>query len=115
MTISATSIAPTTLAYFAPPPDGSQPYTHINADPATGVRKQNWERELHDNVPIENLRGKEHTVSLDATGFQYGRAPQTYTAFTDDAEIEREYYPESIALVKRLTGASRIVPFDHSA
>ena len=29
-------------------------------------------------------------------------------------EIEREYYPESIALVKELTGASRVVLFDHS-
>lgn len=115
MTISATTIVPTTLAYFSPPADGSTPYTHINADPATGVRKQNWVRELHDNVPVENIRGKEHTFSLDKTGFQYGRAAQKYTAFTDDAEIEREYYPESIELVKKLTGASKIVPFDHSA
>ena len=35
-------------------------------------------------------------------------------AFEDDAALEKEYYPESIALIKELTGASRVVVFDHS-
>ena len=33
---------------------------------------------------------------------------------TDDAEIEKEYYPESEELIKKVTGASRVVFFDHS-
>jgi hypothetical protein len=111
MTVSNT--VTTELVYFALPPDGSKPYTNINADIATGVRGQNWIRELHQ-VKIENIRGKEDSVSLDTTGFQYHRRPQKYVSFTNDEEIEREYYPESIAIVKELTGASRIVPFDHS-
>lgn len=115
MTISTTDIVSAELVYFSPPPDGSKPFIHINADISTGVRKQNWVREPHADVQIENLRGKEHTVSLDTTGFQYFRAPQKYTSFANDEEIEREYYPESIELVKKITGASRIVPFDHSA
>ena len=114
LTNTMTSISPAELIYFQPPPDGSKPYTFINADPKTGVRDQNWIRETHTDIPIENLRGKEDSVTLDTAGFQYFRQPVQYTAFANDEETEREYYPESIELVKRITGASRIVPFDHS-
>ncbi|KAI0081280.1 hypothetical protein K474DRAFT_1688750 [Panus rudis PR-1116 ss-1] len=102
-----------TLIYFAPPDDGSKPFTHINADPVTGERHRNWHFDPHE-IDIENLRGKEHTVSLDTTGFHYGKEAAKHTSFANDEEVEREYYPESIELVKRITGASRIVPFDHT-
>lgn len=113
MAISNTNTVTANLIYFQLPADGSKPYTNINADPSTGVREKNWVSEPHD-VEIENVRGKEDTLTLDTTGFQYFRRPATHTTFTDDEEIEREYYPESIELVKELTGASRVVPFDHS-
>ena len=115
MAIETTETTNATLIYFQPPVDGSKPYTGINADSKTGVREQNWVEEVHEGVSIENLRGKEDSVSLDTTGFSYLRAPQKYTSFANDEEIEREYYPESIELVKKITGASMIVPFDHSA
>lgn len=100
------------LNYFSPPANGDKPYVSINAD-STGVRPQNWVREPHD-IEIENVRGKEGEFSLDTSGFQYFRHPQKYTSFSNDEEIAREYYPESIELVKKLTGASRIQPFDHT-
>ena len=111
MTIPAVDSVSATLFYFSPPADGAKPYIWINADPSRPQR--NWDTVAHA-VQIENLRGKEDSVSLDATGFQYFRNAAAHTAFDDDAAIEREYYPESIALVKELTGASRVVPFDHS-
>ncbi|CAL1709242.1 unnamed protein product [Somion occarium] len=111
MTVSNTITAE--LVYFAPPKDGSKPFTHINADPLTGQRPQNWTQEPHE-VQIENLRGKEDSVTLDTAGFQFGKEAAKHTSFTNDDEVEREYYPESIELVKRITGASRIVPFDHT-
>lgn len=101
------------LLYFTPPTDGSKPYTNINADTTTGERPQNWTVEPH-NLEIENIRGKEDSVSLDTSGFYYGKHPWKYNSFSNDEEIEREYYPESIELVKKLTGASKIVTFDHS-
>lgn len=104
---------PANLTYFQLPPDGSKPYTYINADSVTGVRAQNWIRESHD-VEIENVRGNEDSLTLDTAGFQFHRGLPSHAAFTDDEEIERDYYPESIELVKKLTGASRVVPFDHS-
>ena len=111
MTISNTVTAE--LKYFAPPSDGSKPWVNINGDTGTGERSRNFEQVPH-HLEIENIRGNEDSVSLDTTGFTYYRRPQKYTSFSDDAEIEREYYPESIELVKQLTGASRVVPFDHS-
>ncbi|TFK37367.1 hypothetical protein BDQ12DRAFT_157158 [Crucibulum laeve] len=63
---------------------------------------------------IENVRGKEESVTLDTAGFQFFKSPAKHTSFTDDAEIEREYYPESIELIKKLTGATRVVLFDHT-
>lgn len=101
------------LMYFTPPSDGSKPFIHINADPVTGKRAQNWVEESH-LVEIENIRGKEDTVSLDTAGFQFHKRAANHKSFANDEEIEREYYPESIELVKELTGASSAVVFDHS-
>ena len=111
--MSASNTVTADLIYFKAPPDGTKPYHSINIDPKTGVRDQNWIKEP-PHVQIENVRGKEADYSLDTSGFLYSRNAQKYTSFADDEEIAREYYPESIELVKSITGASRIVPFDHS-
>ncbi|KAH8109947.1 hypothetical protein DFH11DRAFT_1691011 [Phellopilus nigrolimitatus] len=103
----------TTLKYFTPPPDGARPYQHIDADPTTGARARNYELRPYA-VEIENLRGKEDAVALDTAGFQFFKAAARHTSFANDAEVENEYYPESAALLKRLTGASRVVLFDHT-
>jgi len=107
------SSATTTLVYAIPPPNGVRPYHSINVDPKTGQRDTNVSR-IEKEVVIENLRGEEDSASLDTTGFQLYNRPSKHKAFTNDAEIEREYYPESIELIKELTGASRVVIFDHS-
>ena len=86
----------------------------INANPATGERDTNYERPTKQ-VVIENLRGREGSATLDTTGFQlYSGRPAKHTSFSNDEDIEKEYYPESIELIKKLTGASRVVLFDHS-
>ncbi|OAX38477.1 hypothetical protein K503DRAFT_741154 [Rhizopogon vinicolor AM-OR11-026] len=101
------------LAYFSPPPDGSRPFTSINADAKTGQRANNWVPEVH-TVEIENVRGKESNYALDTAGFQYHMRPSKHTTFVDDEEIRGEYYPESIELIKEVTGASKVVLFDHT-
>ncbi|EJF63737.1 hypothetical protein BD309DRAFT_182545 [Dichomitus squalens] len=113
MTISTADTVTATLHYFAPPLDGSKPYHFINADPITGKRAKNWETVTQERE-IENIRGKEHTVSLDTTGFQFYRRAVPHTTFENDEVIEKEYYPQSIELAKELTGASRVVVFDHT-
>ncbi|KAI6038569.1 hypothetical protein EDC04DRAFT_2569785 [Pisolithus marmoratus] len=101
------------LKFFAPPADGSRAFAYIVPDPATGRRQVNWGEDIRA-VEIEDVRGKEDEYSLDVCGFQYYRHPAKHTKFTDDKEIEEEYYPESIELLKKLTGASRVVIFDHA-
>ena len=103
----------TSLFYSVPPANGEKPYNYINADARTGERRRNYTLEPYD-VEVENLRGKEDSVSLDTAGFLYARAPAKHTSFQNDEEIEKEYYPESVELLKKLTGASRVVLFDHS-
>lgn len=113
MSATSTSTVTGKLTYFQYPVDGSKPYYTINLDSKTGARDKNWVEEPH-HVELENMRetAKEHT--LDSSGFLFGKQPSTHTSFDTDEEITREYYPEVSELVKKITGASRVHPFDHS-
>jgi hypothetical protein len=102
-----------TLDYMLTPPDGSRAYNNINADSTTGKPIRNWVEDSHE-MQIKDVRGEEGLYKLDSAGFQYGREAAKHTSFLNDGEIEREYYPESIDLIKRVTGATSIVIFDHS-
>ena len=78
---SEPTVVSTTLSYFVPPEDGSTPYVSINADSTT--RRMNFGRADH-TVQIENLRGREGSVSLDKNGFQFFRHPAKHTSFAND-------------------------------
>ncbi|KAG1727478.1 uncharacterized protein EDB91DRAFT_1315995 [Suillus paluster] len=108
-----TSDTTSTFNYYLPPSDGSRIYHNINADSVTGKLIRNWVEDQHV-MQIEDVRGKEGLYTLDNAGFQYGREAAKHTSFLNDSEIEREYYPESIDLIKRVTGASKVVMFDHT-
>ncbi|KAJ7225128.1 hypothetical protein B0H12DRAFT_1240703 [Mycena haematopus] len=107
------------LFYFSPPTDGSAPYNRVNtpnwpaSDPTSQLPLSNWTPEKH-NVQIENVRGKEDAYLLDEAGFQFFHSPASHRSFSNDEEIKAEYYPESEELLKRITGASRVVWFDHT-
>ncbi|KAJ6475728.1 hypothetical protein C8R47DRAFT_1187187 [Mycena vitilis] len=107
------SITTGTLDFFVPPKDGTRAYQSINAKTETGIRDRNFTLESHQ-VQIHNLRGNESAATLDTAGFQLFKHPAKHTSFANDAEVEKEYYPESIELIKQLTGASRVVLFDHT-
>ncbi|KAI5980950.1 hypothetical protein EDD15DRAFT_2421273 [Pisolithus albus] len=84
------------LNYTIPPVDGSRAFTQLYPG---SVRPRNW-REEPRIVEIEDIRGKEGDYSLDVAGFQ--------------EKIKEEYYPESVELIKKFTGATRVVIFDHT-
>lgn len=65
-------------------------------------------------VRIRDGRAAEDGFDLDRHGFALRRAPSAVADFLDDAEVERVYYPELEALLKRETGAARVVIFDHT-
>ncbi|KAG2363237.1 hypothetical protein BDR07DRAFT_950973 [Suillus spraguei] len=105
-------MASATLNYFIAPPDGSRAYNRAY-DSTTGKPSRNWIQEPHE-MQIEDVRGKEELYKLDNAGFQFGREAPKHTSFLNDDEIKREYYPESIDLIKRITGATQVVIFDHT-
>ena len=111
MTASTLATTTASLLYATDPEDGSRACIHV--DPITDERTKNYECEYKD-VVVENLRGKEDSVTLDTAGFQYFKHTSKHTSFATDEEIHQEYYPESIELIKSLTGASRVVLFHHS-
>ncbi|KAJ7698866.1 hypothetical protein B0H16DRAFT_790089 [Mycena metata] len=113
MAIASSSTTTGSLNFYVPPKDGARAYQSINKSKETGIRDRNFELE-EKVVTIHNLRGDESAATLDTTGFQLFKHPAKHTAFTSDADIEREYYPESIELIKKLTGANRVVLFDHT-
>ena len=102
-----------TLIYTQTPADGSKVFQFMYPDPITGERKSN-----HTPAPvkmvIEDLRGMEDSVTLDEAGFQFVKAPVKHTSFESDEHINAEYYPESIELLQKITGASTVICFDHS-
>ncbi len=53
-------------------------------------------------------------ASLDREGFALTRHDTAVGDFADAAEIEAVYYPEAASLLRRETGASRVVVFDHN-
>ena len=62
---------------------------------------------------MENIRGKEDTVSLDTAGFQFYTIPSKYKGEFSDDEVNRKYHPDTEELLKKVTDASKIVLFDH--
>ncbi|KAK7052408.1 hypothetical protein R3P38DRAFT_3386819 [Favolaschia claudopus] len=102
-----------TVDFFVAPEDGSRAYQMRNAKLDTGVRDRNFGLEARE-IKIANLRGNESTASLDKTGFQLVKQPAKHTSFTNEADIKKGYYGESAELLKKVTGASRVVIYDHT-
>lgn len=62
---------------------------------------------------IANGRG-DADLGLETSGFELVDFPTNVTDFFEPSQLETIYYPEVIDLVKRMSGASRVVVFDHT-
>jgi len=69
--------------------------------------------QMHE-MPVRNGRPLRDTFKLDAHGFVFVDHLTKVTDFTDAAERKRVYDPEVEALIKRHSGASEVVVFDHT-
>src|SRR5712692_5862406 len=65
-------------------------------------------------VTIHNGRLIVDRLSLDREGFIFINHETQVSDFYDEEEVRSVYYPEMEQLVKQLTGASRVVMFDHT-
>ncbi|HEX5078273.1 MAG TPA: CmcJ/NvfI family oxidoreductase [Geminicoccaceae bacterium] len=69
-----------------------------------------FETERH-TVAIHDMRPLADAFSLDREGFELLRH-ETTADLDDDQSVEQVYYPEIEALLRAVTGASRVVIFD---
>ncbi|HZO21185.1 MAG TPA: CmcJ/NvfI family oxidoreductase [Steroidobacteraceae bacterium] len=65
-------------------------------------------------VSIQDMRPIATYLSLDREGFRLLTAPSSVWDFRDENLIRARYYPEAVALIRRVAGAARVVVFDHT-
>lgn len=64
------------------------------------------------DVPVKNGRGLGH--NLEDHGFVLAEDPIQHPDYYDKDAVVKEYYPMCCDLVKRMTGATKVVAFDHN-
>jgi len=98
------------LIYVAPPTEPLRTYTY---DPPPGVTQANAVPESHV-VTIANARASGRRFSLDENGFELREQRSAVKDFYDSGEVRSVYYPEAQDYLKRITGADRVLIFDHT-
>ncbi|TFL01354.1 hypothetical protein BDV98DRAFT_548891 [Pterulicium gracile] len=101
------------MNFTVPPSDGSPLYIDLGLAAKGTVPHKNAVEETKQ-VEIENVRGEEGEYTLDQHGFQFFKSATSVESFTDSERVKREYYPEVQKVLRDVTGAGRIVIFDHT-
>lgn len=96
------------LTYLTPGP--GKPVIHSSAYTG-GAPRYLFETERHA-VPLRDLRPLAYGLSLDREGFRLVRRATAVEDLYDDSAVEARYLPEIESLIRRETGASRVVAFD---
>ncbi|KAI0109818.1 hypothetical protein F4814DRAFT_424680 [Daldinia grandis] len=102
----------TNINYYKDPGDGSLPMPIVIANNTV----KNERPHIPQQTVVHDVTGEEDKYTLDSHGFQFLRhesKTKSLQAFQDEDYVKGEYYPESIRLLKEVTGASRIFLFDH--
>lgn len=98
------------LNYLTPMTERPRNYTY---DPPAGELRTNITPAPH-RVRIHDLRPVAENATLDEQGFAVLRHHSAVRDFQSEDEIRGAYYPETEALIKHATGASRVFIFDHT-
>ncbi|MGI2906374.1 CmcJ/NvfI family oxidoreductase [Tolypothrix sp. VBCCA 56010] len=113
------------LNYLTPMAEKPVNYTY---EPPAGVPRQNGVYEAH-KLPIRNARAipspvgdaprtvssaNARDLSLDREGFAYASHNSAVRDFYDEDEVRRVYYPEAEQLLADVTGAKKVLVFDHN-
>jgi len=96
---------------YLDPPSGKPRW--LEYEPPPGVPRTTAVYREH-TVAIRDVRPVASTLSLEHEGFQLLSAPTSVRNFDDEEFVRTRYYAETIALLEELTGASRVVVFDHT-
>ena len=98
------------LTYLVP--NGKKPVSY-QYDPPPGIPVRSGQYEDRA-VPVRNGRPLAPELSLDRHGFAIARHDTKVADLSDEAEVRSVYYPEMEQLVKDVTGADRVLVFDHT-
>ena len=89
------------------PPD----YYFYEPDPSLKLNPPGTDErevEIHDGWPeVDQL-------DLDREGFVLRPFPADFDGFRDEAAVKERFYPQVVDFVQQLTGAKRVVIFDHT-
>lgn len=97
------------LKYLAEATPKPVNYTY---DPPAGVPRQSG-KYVEQSVVVRNGREVLSKLSLDTNGFVLTSHETAVKNFYDPDEVKSAYYPEVERLLKQVTGAERVVIFDH--
>src|SRR3954452_9775086 len=89
-----------------------KPVTY-NPPAGTGLPRRDGNYRFFD-VRVHNARPYVNDLSLDKQAFILTQHDTKVRDFYDEAELTSVYYAEVEALIKRETGASKVVVFDHT-
>jgi hypothetical protein len=97
------------LSYIEPMNDEPR---SLEYEPPPGVARTSAVYRDH-TVTIRDIRPVAQALSLDRERFQLVTAASGVSDLYDQEAIRTRYYPETVSLLENLTGASRVVVFDH--
>lgn len=103
---------------FLPPID-AKPYVLVDPELNPSLPRTNFEEEwiparVYNARPLIEQGNADKKPTLDREGFTLEPHNTQVKDFYDDAQVQEHYYPEVIALVKAITGASDVQVFDHT-
>jgi hypothetical protein len=98
------------LSYIEPTSDKPR---SLEYQPPPGVPRTTAVYREH-TVTIRDVRPVASALSLEREGFQLVTAPTVISDFYDQEAVRTRYYAETGSLLEELTGASRVVVFDHT-
>ncbi len=98
------------LSYLVP--TGEKPYSLEYEPPPDVLRTTAVHRE--HRVTIHDVRPVAPGLSLDREGFVLLTAASSVEDLHDQDAVRTRYYSESISMLEELTGACRVVVFDHT-
>jgi hypothetical protein len=92
---------------------GEKPVSYAFTPPPAGL-PQRTGQVAPTRMRVSNARLEVETPTLDRNGFELLQQPTTLQDFSNEQAIREVYYPEIEALLKRATGASKVLVFDHT-
>ncbi|MEH2409327.1 CmcJ/NvfI family oxidoreductase [Nostoc sp.] len=98
------------LSYLIPMTEKPVNYTY---EPPPGIPPSNGTYQTH-KLPIYNARSVSEKILLDRQGFAFTEHHSRVRDFYDKEEVHRIYYLEAEQLLKEVTGAAKVVIFDHT-